>query len=489
MLAIAANDRRLPLPLSIRDLETWAPLLALLWVGDQQGLSSPGSYVAGQIHRRGGHGFSVPPGQQLPLSGSAYQAIASQIRFDPMAWVRDALADAGKDSISFVAEFPEGGKVVLHLLELGPAVEDIVGGISLGSLVLVEGAVPEPWRRLPAPVRRARSAASVDLALLERTLRERLPDAIGATEAEIAATETRLGIPLPDELKVLYRVTRAHWEDWGDDYEAATRRALGRVGFPFPLGELYIATAATRWIPWLYAATEAVVTAPSAAVQGLVGSPGWIVFGDNGGGDRLAIDLTPGPRGNLGQVIMINHEESVGADLLARSLTALVMGKRTRWSGARRTGLPAVARVNGGALRSVEAAADPDLEVLSIGVWEGEPLSLAPVVGLPRLRTLTAYPGTLADPLEVTGLTGLEFLELGPGEWRVLLGADAVPRTLMAAAVGKHDGRNPLQLVPVANEILALWDRPPITETILEGDVHDALQRALQAAARITPHP
>jgi hypothetical protein len=46
---------------------------------------------------------------------------------------------------------------------------------------------------------------------------------------------------------------------------------------------------------------------------------------------------------------------------------------------------------------------------------------------------------------------------------------------LLAAAVAAHDGRNPLQLVPVANEILALWDRPPITETILEGDVSDAL--------------
>ncbi len=52
--------------------------------------------------------------------------------------------------------------------------------------------------------------------------------------------------------------------------------------------------------------------------------------------------------------------------------------------------------------------------MLSIGVWEGEPFSLAPVADLPRLRTLTAMPGTLADPLEITGLTRLEFLALGP---------------------------------------------------------------------------
>jgi cell wall assembly regulator SMI1 len=462
------------LPPSIRDFQTWAPLLVLLWAGDQQGLSSPGGYLAGHVGRRG-FGWSVGPGQQLPLSGGAVPVVLAQLGFDPMAWVQDALADAGMDGISFVVEFSKGGRAVLDLLEFGPAVEVTAGGIGLGSLVLVEGAVPEPWRRQPAPVPRARPAASADPALLERTLRQRLPGAIGATEAEIAAAESRLGLTLPDELKALYRVTRARWADWGDDPSAA-ERVFSAVGcYPLPLDQVHIAEVSSRPCPWLYAATEAAVTPAGAAVQGLVGSPGWIVFGGNGEGDRVAIDLTPGPRGNIGQVIMTNRGENVGADLLARSLTALVMRKRTRRRGGRRTGLPAVARVNRAALRSIEAAAGPGLEVLSIGVREGEPLSLAPVAGLPRLRTLTALPGTLANPLEVTGLTGLEFLELGPDEWRVLLGAGAVPRTLLAAAVGAHDGRNPLQLVPVANEILALWDRPPITETILEGDASDAL--------------
>jgi SMI1 / KNR4 family (SUKH-1) len=153
---------------------------------------------------------------------------------------------------------------------------------------------------------------------------------------------------------------------------------------------------------------------PGDAVQGLVGSPGWIVFGTNGGGDRVAIDLTPGPRGNIGQVITIDHEQSIAASLYARSLIAMVKKPPRRWGGDRRAEMPFVARVNRGALRSIEAAAGPDLEVLSIGVWEGEPLSLAPAADLPRLRTLTALPGTLADPLEVSRLTSLEFLALGP---------------------------------------------------------------------------
>ena len=88
-------------------------------------------------------------GQQLPPSWGAFRAVAAQIGFDPMAWVQEALADAGMDGISFVAEFSMGGRAVLDLLEFGPAVEVIADGIGLGSLLLVEGAVPEPWRRLP----------------------------------------------------------------------------------------------------------------------------------------------------------------------------------------------------------------------------------------------------------------------------------------------------------------------------------------------------
>jgi cell wall assembly regulator SMI1 len=257
---------------------------------------------------------------------------------------------------------------VLYLLSLGPAAEPGIGSVYPGCLILVEGSVPEPWRRLPDPVPGARAARSVDLALLERTLRERLPGAIGATDAEIAAAEARLGAALPAELKVLYRVTRARRQDWGDDHAAAEHAGEAVGCFLFPLDELYIAAASTRPCPWQFAATAAVVTAPGAAVQGLVGSPGWIAFGHNGGGDRLAVDLTPGPRGHTGQIIMLSHEDNIGADLLYDSLTDLVTHKRReRRRVPREPEPPVVARVNRVALHSVQAAAHPGLEVLSIG--------------------------------------------------------------------------------------------------------------------------
>ncbi|MET9879908.1 SMI1/KNR4 family protein [Actinacidiphila glaucinigra] len=452
---------------SIHDFETWEPLLRVLRAGNAESLAAPGGHVAGRI---GFGSWSVPMPQRFPSPGRALQAEDMRDEFDAVRRVQGALSGTGADDIAFTAEIEPGGRAVLHLHGPSAAVEPGIGSAHPGALVLVEGAVPEPWRRLPEPAPGAVPSPTADPAWLERTLRERIPDAIGATEAEIAAAERRLGLALPDELKALYRVTRAHWADWGDDYEAA-ERVFGAVGCELlSLDEIYVADAAARPCPWEFAATEAVVTPPDAAVQGVVGSPGWIAFGDNGGGDRIAVDLTPGPRGHMGQVVMLSHEENIGAALIADSLTDMVAHRGPSHVRRRRADeSAAVAWVNIRGLAGVQAAAHPELEVLHIGVWEGEPLSLAPVVGLPRLRALTAYPGTLADPLEIAKLTGLEYLELGPEQWRVLLDAGAVPRGLLAAAIEVHGTQHPLRIVDLANEILALWDRPPITVTVLEG--------------------
>lgn len=451
---------------SIHELATWEPLLRLVRDANAEQLAAPGGCFTGQITLGS---WTLPAPQPHPMPGRALQVADMEDQFTAVERVQDALRADGASSVSYMVESAPDGKTRLHVVDLGPAVEHGVVSPFVGALLLVEGAVPEPWRRLPEDVPGATPAPSADPALLERTLRERLPDAIGATEDEIAEAEARLGVALSDELKALYRVTRARWEDWGGDYEAAERVADAVGCELFSLDRLYIADAASRPCPWQFAADDAVVTAPDAAVQGLVGSPGWIVFGDNGGGDRLAIDLTPGPGGHTGQVIVIDHERTIGAGLRADSLTDMVINRPSGWHQDRDADSPpVVARVNIRALRSVEAAARPELEVLGIGVWEGEPLSLAPVVGLPRLRTLTVYPGTLADPLEIAGLTGLEYLSLGPEDWRVLLDAGAVPRSLSAAHIEVRGEQHPLPILDLANELLALWDRPLIGRTVLD---------------------
>lgn len=446
---------------------TWEPLLRLFRdSGAQEQAAAPAIRVAGRISRES---WRLPLRRRLRESGRA-AAVEDMLRDETEAAerVQRALADAGVDTVSFTGKIAPDGKAVLRLLGPSPAVEP--GSGQPGTLLLVEGALPQPWRRLPDPMPEAVPAPSADAALLERTLRERLPDAIGATEAEIAAAEARLGVPLPEELKVLYRVARPWPEGPATDDEASERACEAVDCELFALDDLYVADASSRPCPWMFAAKEAAVTPPDAAVQGLVGSPGWIAFGDNGGGDRLAVDLTPGPRGHAGQIILLSHEEYVGASLVADSLTDLVRGQdSTQHHDGDGGRPPAVAHVNIRSLPSVQAAAHPGLEVLSIGLWDAEPLSLAPVATLPRLRTLAAHPGTLADPLEIGELTALEFLEIGPAEWRVLLDAGAVPRSLSAAAIKVRGDEDPLPIVAVANEILSLWDRPHIIQHRLAG--------------------
>ena len=440
---------------SIRDFAVWEPLLRYLRSGNADDV---GGQVSGRIDLAGLE-WNWPGGWRRP-SGNASDAVRR---------VRGALADAGLPGIRYTAEFLPGDRVVLHLSGLGPAVEPgASGGLEI---VLVGDSVPAPWRRSPDLVPGAAPAPSVDLALLERTLRGWFPGAVGATEEEVAAAERRLGVALPDELKVLYRVTGAPREGYQDyaEPEQFFAEGVGYYSFPYPfsLDDLYLATASTRPCPWQFAAREAAVTPADAAVQGLAGSPGWIAFGDSDG-DLLAVDLTPGPRGHTGQVIMISRYANVGAELLADSLTSLVTRRGTTSSpspgGAES---PVVARASTGEPGSVQAAAHPDLEVLCIDAGEGDPLSLGPVLGLPRLRTLAAAAGTLADPLEVASLTGLEFLELGPEEWRILLDAGGVPGSLLAGAI-QAPGVS-VSVTAIATELLGLWGRPPVTQMAIEG--------------------
>ncbi|MFD3329661.1 SMI1/KNR4 family protein [Streptomyces sp. NPDC058701] len=448
-------DQRPPLS-SVSAFATWEPVLRLMLADDTDRRAARSARVAGRISQYG--------------TSLAYRGSMSSTARTAVEDIQRALARGGVQEIAFRAETQPDGRTTLGLVWPSPVVEPALGYPDLGVLLLADGSLSEPWLRRPDPVPGAVTAPSADPELLERTLRERLPDAVGATEEEIAAAEARLGVTLPDELKVLYRVTRVYGGDDEFDLEEADR-AGDAVGCELSgLEHLYSVDAAVRHPGWHHGATHAVSTASDAAVQGLAGSPGWIGFGSNGG-DEFAVDLTPGPAGYVGQVILVDHEQSLGAELVADSLTDFVLGRmREERRDRRRDRLPAVARVGTGYLETTQAAAHPALEVLCIGAWDGVPFSLAPVTGLPRLRTLTAMPGTLADPLEVAGLTGLEFLELGAHEWRVLLDAGAVPRTLKAAAIKVRD-QDHLPVVALANEILALWDRPKIVQTLLAGDL------------------
>src|SRR5262249_23875603 len=140
----------------------------------------------------------MSPGLQH-MSTAVVRAVAEQTGVDPIALVREALADAGMNYISFVVKFPGGGRVVLHLIELGPAVEVTAGGIGLGSLGLVEGAVPELGRlrrcgrprRLPPRRQRAPCAGGPAPAGPPPPLPPRPPPPTRAPPTPAAASRSR----------------------------------------------------------------------------------------------------------------------------------------------------------------------------------------------------------------------------------------------------------------------------------------------------------
>ncbi|WP_151769809.1 SMI1/KNR4 family protein [Streptomyces abyssomicinicus] len=451
-----------PSLLALTSFPTWAPLLRA-WT---QGMEAKGA--DGVLHLAGAMG---PDGTRAS-GGVPARARDSAAAREAAALVREALTAAAAGSVTFSARIEPSGRTRLRMTGPSTAVEQERSDGT--TLLLAEGAVPEPWRRPPGRFAGARPARPGDAAALERWLLERIPGPVGVEEAEFAAVEERLGLRLPDDLKALYRVVGARPEDWDTPVYNHLRIEL------FPLADLRAADAASRPAPWRYAACEAVASRPDAAVQGLVGSPGWIAFGDNGCGDVLALDLTPGPAGRTGQVVAISHEAFIRAELAADSLLDLVRDIEPPDEPAGEGGRhPAVAHVGPGGPHGVDAVACPELEVLCVAAPAGsrppvdpvDPVDLAPLAGLPRLRTLTADPGTLADPRQVGRLGGLEYLELGPAEWRTLLDAGAVPRGLAAAAVTTRGLRDHEPLVGLCNEILALWGRPPVVRAVIDGDL------------------
>ncbi|MDP9792890.1 hypothetical protein J2S43_001402 [Catenuloplanes nepalensis] len=129
---------------SIYDVTTWESLIQLMRAGN--GADGP---VGGHVSSGG---WSVPgPHRDWNTEYAAVHRVC------------DALTNDGLENISFVLD-----RSSLHLIDTGPAVDGL--GTNAGSLLLVEGAVAEPWRRLPSPTPGAAVSPSADPALLERQL-------------------------------------------------------------------------------------------------------------------------------------------------------------------------------------------------------------------------------------------------------------------------------------------------------------------------------
>lgn len=450
---------------ALYEFETWAPLLQLIRTEHPELCEWSGAYEPGS--------YSLP----LPTTpGDPEFHLALAKASEPLS---SALKKAGKSSITFSVRIdPDGHTVVTPAAESRTTkVYRDFGSNGAGYVVLVDGAEPEPVRHRPKAFPGRGPAPSADPQLLAQVLRDRMPDAVGATEHELTALEKRLGMPLPPELRAVLTVTRAKYGDYGpygeDDRYGRDTKALGGIE-QFDLDQIERASEADvrKGLPFDFLAQEAAVTRPDAAVQGLVDSSEWIVIGDYGGtGDWVAVDMAPGPAGHVGQLVVLSHESDIGAWLLADSITDLVLNGGHAWpDGNPGEEPPAVSMVNSAEGMTVEAAATQDLEVLQIGHWDAAPSDLSPLVGLPRLRTVTAEPGTIVDPLVIGQLGHLEYLEIGLDEWQTLIAADTVPTSLLAAGISGYD-LDQAEVDAVYDELIRRWGGAGLHTVTIEGDL------------------
>jgi hypothetical protein len=142
------------------DFETWAPLLEYLREEEKQGRwdSGPGGLLEGEIDQ---YGWSMPRLRRRQNPGRA----AVEGQWAVIRRVADALAETASSCVSFSTQIAPvaptfgrrvtRGRVTLRLHAFSPA-ERRHSGVNYEYfprvVILVGGAVPEPWRHEPDPV-------------------------------------------------------------------------------------------------------------------------------------------------------------------------------------------------------------------------------------------------------------------------------------------------------------------------------------------------
>jgi cell wall assembly regulator SMI1 len=176
----------------------------------------------------------------------------------------------------------------------------------------------------PAPNRPARPAPIADTlkriaAWLKTNAPAWKPVTKGATDAQIAAAEKKLGFKLPAELRELYLAHNG--SPGGQIFPCADD-----ISFYF----MPVAEAVDNWKMMRdlldggdFTKEDDRRTKPDKGVRQRWWDPGWVPFAGNGGGDFFCIDVAPAPAGTRGQVIHFHHDAEKRT-LLAPSLRAFL---------------------------------------------------------------------------------------------------------------------------------------------------------------------
>ncbi len=132
-----------------------------------------------------------------------------------------------------------------------------------------------------------------------------------ATEDQLNHLEQIVGWPLPEEFRSLYKIHNGENDP---------------IGFVFGMELLPLTGIESNWKVWTDFADDDdcefdAASIPSGYVQEKYAHRGWIPFTHDGSGNHFAIDLAPGPRGKVGQVIVFGNDENMKY-VVAPDLTA-----------------------------------------------------------------------------------------------------------------------------------------------------------------------
>jgi cell wall assembly regulator SMI1 len=158
---------------------------------------------------------------------------------------------------------------------------------------------------------RARGLAAGPLADLDVWLTRHLPEVAadlnpGATDAQLDRLSAKIGAPLPDDFRALYK-----WHDGQKDQKVNTGPWYG-------LTFLSLDRVLDQWKSWASvidhssdpeSMNESSVSVKPGVVKRLYANKLWIPFAYDWGGNHLGIDLDPDVNGIRGQVINFGRDE------------------------------------------------------------------------------------------------------------------------------------------------------------------------------------
>lgn len=129
-----------------------------------------------------------------------------------------------------------------------------------------------------------------------------------ATEADLAAVESRLGRRLPEDVRALYLL-----HDGQHQYSFQDQRvAFGLFGE----GNLLpLASVVAKWDGYARASATpgpdvGATSDPEGFIRDRYFDLGWVPLAHDGGGNFIGVDLAPGPNGTVGQVITYGRDDT-----------------------------------------------------------------------------------------------------------------------------------------------------------------------------------